>query len=133
MRRFLVILLAVICAGFAQAEDIGPAGGLMCNAETTTSVPCQDSAGRHIVLDTSQYESVTFDLSESTGTFTCYAYGNNLSYEGNTTGQQLHATALTTSAYSVTLQHPPKAVWIQCSAIEASESVTARWIGRWNR
>lgn len=136
MRNLITFLITIFICGIASA-DIDPlwlktvngcTDYTFCGAQTAigtcTVLP---ASGDERVLDTIGRSTITFYSTSSAGAHTCNIESNDVGHDAASgVGFQINATALTEATPVLTLSGPLMYIWIECSAITTSVTVTAR-------
>lgn len=146
MRKILLLLSLALTVPFTAFADeappllanLGSMGRVyqMCNeASGWTPADCSaDGAGTNpYVLDTGGFDSITIDFSQSGATtLDCDLVGNNVGHDtASGTGQILNSVAFSASQFTITFDHTPRYVWVNCTtASGGTDTVVATALAR---
>ncbi len=134
--KYLVLIFSILFINFAALADTIPerilnAAGctkyFLCNAQTAIG-PCTTSpaSGDEIVLNTAGRSSITMYGLQSVGNYSCDVFSNDKGFDDALgIGHRINDKSITPIRPVLTLQGPLFAVWIECSLISTSATVTA--------
>lgn len=134
--KHLLLIFSLLLFSFSALADTIPerilnAAGctkfFLCNAQTATG-PCtvNPASGDEIVLNSAGRSSITFYGLQSVGNYSCDVFSNDKGFdEALGIGHKINDKSITPIRPILTLQGPLFAIWVECSTITTSATVTA--------
>lgn len=135
MKYLLATIAALLLTSPAYADRVpnrvksisGCTLYLMCDAQTATG-PCTTSpaSGEKIVLNAAGRSKTTFYGLQSIGAHSCDVFTNDKGYDLSAgAGQKINNMSIDESFPVLTLEGPLFAVWVECTSITTSATITA--------